>query len=184
MKALKTELDILRDVSEALESAGIAFMLTGSIAMNYYAQPRMTRDIDVVMDLSASDAEKLMKLFSQDYYIDREAVLRAISQRSIFNLIHHDSVIKVDGIVRKDGPYRREEFTRKRRVTIGDFQTWIVSLEDLILSKLHWAKDSRSELQLRDVRNLLRLDCDHNYLRSRAQTLGVQQLLEEILSES
>jgi len=183
LKVLKTELDILRDVSEALESAGIAFMVTGSVAMNYYAQPRMTRDIDVVMDLRASDAEKLMKLFSHDYYIDGEAVLSAIRQRTLFNLIHHDSVIKVDGIVRKADPYRQEEFTRKRRVTIGDFQTWIVSLEDLILSKLHWAKDSRSELQLRDVRNLLRLDCDHNYLRTRAKTLGVEQLLEELLAE-
>lgn len=159
-------------------------MVTGSVAMNYYAQPRMTRDIDVVMDLRASDAEKLMKLFSHDYYIDREAVLSAIRQQTLFNLIHHDSVIKVDAIVRKADPYRQEEFTRKRRVTIGDFQTWIVSLEDLILSKLHWAKDSRSELQLRDVRNLLRLDCDHNYLRSRAQILGVQELLEEIMSEA
>jgi predicted nucleotidyltransferase len=180
---VKTELDILRDVSERLQSAGIQFMVTGSVAMNYYAQPRMTRDIDVVMDLKDSDVGTLMKLFGQDYYIDREAVVRAIGQRSIFNLIHQQSVIKVDGIVRKDNPYRLEEFSRKQRVTIGDFETWIVSLEDLILSKLHWARDSRSELQLRDVRNLLRLDCDHDYLRSRANPLGVDHMLEELLEE-
>lgn len=180
---MKTELDILRDVSERLDSVGIPFMVTGSVAMNYYAQPRMTRDIDVVMDLKDSDVGTLMKLFEQDYYIDREAVVRAIGQRSIFNLIHQDSVIKVDGIVRKDDPYRHEEFARKKLVTIGDFQTWIVSLEDLILSKLYWARDSRSELQLRDVLNLLRLNCDLDYLRSRAKTLSVEQLLEEMLAE-
>jgi hypothetical protein len=180
---LKTELDILRDVSERLESGGIAFMVTGSVAMNYYAQPRMTRDIDVVMALKDTDAGKLIKLFSSDYYIDHEAVVRAITRRSIFNLIHQDSVIKVDGIVRKDDPYRQEEFARKKRVNIGEFQTWVVSLEDLILSKLYWARDSRSELQLRDVRNLLHLDCDPDYLHSRAKTLGVEQLLEEMLGE-
>ncbi len=180
---MKTELDILRDVSERLASAGIAFMLTGSMAMNYYAQPRMTRDIDVVMALKESDAETLMDLFRVDYYIDREAIVRAIARRSIFNLIHQDSVIKVDGIVCKADPYRQEEFARRQRVNIGDFQTWIVSLEDLILSKLYWARDSGSELQLRDVRNLLRLNCDLDYLRSRAKTLAVEQLLEKLLAE-
>ncbi|MGH9955682.1 MAG: nucleotidyl transferase AbiEii/AbiGii toxin family protein [Pyrinomonadaceae bacterium] len=180
---MKTELDILRDISERLASAGIAFMVTGSVAMNYYAQPRMTRDIDVVMALKESDAGTLVNLFRQDYYIDGEAVRRAIAQRSVFNFIHQESVIKVDGIVRKDDPYRREEFDRKKQVKIGNFQTRIVSLEDLILSKLYWARDSRSELQLRDVRNLLRLDCDHDYLRSRAKTLAVEKLLEELLAE-
>jgi hypothetical protein len=178
---LKTELDILRDVSERLDAAGIEYMVTGSIAMNYYAQPRMTRDIDVVMALEKSDGERLIHLFSEDYYIDQQAVDRAIAERSIFNLIHQDSVIKVDGIVRKNEAYREEEFARRKRITIADFQTWIVSLEDLILSKLYWARDSHSELQLRDVRNLLRRDCDNDYLRSRAKILGVEQVLEELL---
>jgi predicted nucleotidyltransferase len=151
--------------------------------MNYYAQPRMTRDIDVVMDLKESDAGTLIDLFKEDYYIDRDAVIRAIAQRSIFNLIHQDSVIKVDGIVRKDDPYPQEEFARKQRVSIEDFHTWIVSVEDLILSKLYWARNSHSELQLRDVRNLLRIDCDRDYLRSRAKIVGVDQLLEELLAE-
>jgi len=180
---LNTELDILRDVSERLDSAGIEFMVTGSMAMNYYAQPRMTRDIDVVMALEKSDTVRLINLFSEEYYIDQQAVDRAITQRSIFNLIHQDSVIKVDAIVRKDDAYREEEFARRQRVTIADFETWIVSVEDLILSKLYWARDSRSELQLRDVRNLLELDCDRKYLRSRAQILGVEQLLDELLAE-
>ena len=158
-------------------------MVTGSMAMNYYAQPRMTRDIDVVMALEKSDTVRLINLFSEEYYIDQQAVDRAITQRSIFNLIHQDSVIKVDAIVRKDDAYREEEFARRQRVTIADFETWIVSVEDLILSKLYWARDSRSELQLRDVRNLLELDCDRKYLRSRAQILGVEQLLDELLAE-
>jgi hypothetical protein len=119
---LKTELDILSDLSKRLDSAGIGYMVTDSVAMNYSTQPRMTRDIDVVMELRESDAETLTNLFIQDYYIDREAIVRAIAQRSIFNLIHQDSVIKVDGIIRKDDPYRQEEFARKQRVTIGDFR--------------------------------------------------------------
>jgi len=67
------------------------------------------------------------------------------------------------------------------RITLGDFQTWIVTREDLILSKLYWARDSKSELQLRDVRNLLSSDCDMPYLFSRVENLGVKSLLEEIV---
>ncbi len=64
----------------------------------------------------------------------------------MFNLIHHASVIKVDCVVLKDEPYRQEEFARRREVIVGGFQTWIVSREDLILSKLYWARESKSEM--------------------------------------
>ena len=76
---IQTELDILREVSGLLESAGIAFMLTGSVAMHYYAQPRMTRDIDLVVALDQKDAETIVRLFEGDYYVDRQAVHRAIA---------------------------------------------------------------------------------------------------------
>lgn len=179
---LETELDILRDVSRRLESARIAFMLTGSVAMNYYAQPRMTRDIDLVVALGGTHAESFVRLFESEYYVDRRAVADAIAQRSMFNLIHNETIIKVDCIVLKSDAYRQEEFARRRQISLGDFQTWIVSREDLILSKLHWAKDSKSELHLRDVKNLLGPDCDAVYLCSRASALGVDGLLKEVLA--
>jgi hypothetical protein len=177
---MQNELDILREVSERLESAGIAFMLTGSVAMNYYAQPRMTRDIDLVAALDKTDVEAFARLFEADYYVDRQAVSRAVAHRSPFNLIHNESVIKVDFIVLKADTYRQEEFARRRRITLGDFQTWIVSCEDLILSKLYWAPSSRSEMQLSDVRNLLAVECDIEYLRRQAARLGVDELLAEV----
>jgi hypothetical protein len=179
---IETELDLLRDVSQRMESAGIAFMLTGSVAMNYYSQPRMTRDIDLVVALDEVQAETIVRLFEVDYYVDSQAVSRAIAQRSIFNLIHNETVIKVDCIVLKSDAYRQEEFGRRQQVTLGDFQTWIVTREDLILSKLYWAKESKSEMQLRDVRNLLAPDCDAVYLHSHAPTLGVEELLKEVLA--
>jgi Nucleotidyl transferase of unknown function (DUF2204) len=177
---MQNELDILRDVSERLESAGIAFMLTGSVAMNYYAQPRMTRDIDLVVALDEAVVEFFVQLFETDYYIDRQAVSRAVAIRSLFNLIHNDSVIKVDFILLKADAYRQEEFARRQRITLGDFQTWIVSREDLILSKLYWARSSRSELQLRDVRNLIAAECDVEYLHRQAKRLLVDELLMEV----
>lgn len=176
---IQTELDVLRDVSERLTAGGVSFMLTGSMAMNYYARPRMTRDIDLVVKLAPSQIDLLISMFEADYYVERLAVARAIAERSIFNLIHNETIIKLDCIILKSDLYRQEEFERRRRVTLGDFDTWIVSREDLILSKLYWARDSKSELQLRDVKNLLTADCDMTYLYSRAEGLGVKALLTE-----
>ena len=178
---IQTELDVLRDVSQRLESAGIAFMLTGSVAMNYYSQPRMTRDIDLVVSLNEAQTEKFFRLFEKAYYFDRQIVAHAISRHSMFNLIHNDAVIKVDCVVLKTDAYRQEEFARRKQINLGDFETWIVSREDLILSKLFWARNSKSEIQLRDVRNLLSTDCDMEYIRSRARKLNVDELLEELL---
>ena len=104
------EIDIVRDVSLRLEKGCLAYMLTGSMAMNYYAQPRMTRDIDVVIALEPRDTEAIISLFSPDYYVSAEAVSSSIARESMFNLIHHESVIKVDCIVRKHSPYRLTEF--------------------------------------------------------------------------
>jgi hypothetical protein len=179
-RMIQTELDVLRDVSERLTAGGVSFMLTGSMAMNYYAQPRMTRDIDLVVKLASDQIDLLISMFAADYYVERRAVARAIAERSIFNLIHNETIIKLDCIILKSDLYRQEEFERRRLVTLGNFDTWIVSREDLILSKLYWARDSKSELQLRDVKNLLTADCDMAYLYSRAEGLGVMALLTEV----
>ena len=180
---MQNELDIVRDVSTKFDAAGIRYMLTGSMAMNYYAQPRMTRDIDIVVALEARDAPRVVQLFSHDYYVAREAVESSIACQSLFNLIHNESVIKVDCIVRKQSEYRLVEFNRRQRIKIERFETWIVSKEDLILSKLFWAKDSHSELQLGDVRNLLATGYDHDYIAKWTAKLGLDSLWLEVLHE-
>jgi hypothetical protein len=180
---IETELDVLRDVTQRLESADIAYMLTGSMAMNYYAQPRMTRDIDLVIEVAREQIEGLIRVFESDYYIDRLSVTKAVAQRSMFNLIQNQAIVKVDCVVLKDDDYRREEFARRTRVNMGNVETWIVSREDLILSKLVWAKTSQSEMQLRDVENLLTGKCDVNYLRNHATDLMVITVLEKLLGK-
>ena len=174
------ESDVLRDVSRRLDGAGIAFMLTGSLAMNYYAQPRMTRDIDVVVELGPGDTPKIVNLFRPDYYVSPEAVDESIRQQSMFNLIHNESIIKVDFVIRKNQTFRQEEFQRRKRIRIQDFDTWIVTKEDLILSKLYWARDSRSERQLTDVQNLIATGCDTAYISRWAKDLGVAELWKEL----
>lgn len=176
------ELDIIRDVAERLGRADLAYMLTGSLAMSFYAEPRMTRDIDLVVEMEGADAERVYALFEGDYYVSLEAIREAAAHASMFNIIHNESLIKVDLIVRKDEPYRRTEFARRRAVRVGDLEVFIVSKEDLILSKLYWAKDSQSELQLRDVKNLLDTGYDRAYLEPWLHELGLYPWAERWLS--
>jgi hypothetical protein len=173
------EFDVLSDVSSRLTKAGIAYMLTGSLAMNYYSQPRMTRDIDLVVEASPGDVDTILSVLEPDYYVDRDAVSRAIAYERAFNIIHNVAFIKVDCIIRKSSEYRRLEFGRRIEVTIQGSKVWLVSKEDLIISKLYWASDSHSELQLRDVKNLLASGYDVDYLEQWTRALELSTLLEE-----
>ncbi|MEY2538972.1 MAG: hypothetical protein QOG67_2712 [Verrucomicrobiota bacterium] len=175
------EIDIVRDISRKFEQAGIPYMLTGSMAMNYYAQPRMTRDIDVVIAIEPEDVDRVAALFRPDYYVSEENIRESLAHQSIFNLIHQESVIKVDCIIRKSTEYRQVEFERRQKISILDFTTFIVSKEDLIISKLFWAKDSHSEVQLGDVKNLLATGYDAAYLRRWTREPGLDNLLAECL---
>ena len=94
------ELAVLSDVVARLQSAHIDYMLTGSVAMNYYAEPRVTRDIDIVVALADADADKVIEAFEKDYYLSRDAVVEAVRHQRIFNLVHYQNVVKVDMIVR------------------------------------------------------------------------------------
>jgi hypothetical protein len=179
---MSEEIDVLKIVTGRLEHAGIGYMMTGSMALNYYALPRMTRDIDLVVDLSPPDAELIIDLFRSDFYVDGEAVRRAIERRESFNAIEMTRVVKVDFVVRKDSTYRRMEFARKRQASVDGHPLFIVAPEDLVISKLDWARATRSEIQLRDVRSILESvrDLDHAYMAEWIDRLGLEALYREV----
>ncbi len=174
------QLAFLKEIASRLQSAGIPYMMTGSMAMALYSVPRMTRDIDLVIDCELEDAARLAALFEPDCYADRDAIREAILRRSMFNIIHNEWIIKADFIIRKDEPYRRLEFERRRRLDIEGDPIFAVSVEDLILSKLHWARQSGSELQQRDVRTIISstADLDWPYLEEWASRLDLGDMLD------
>jgi hypothetical protein len=176
------ELSVLKLVTGRLEAAGLAYMVTGSVALSFYAEPRMTRDVDLVVDLRRSDTTRVLELFGAEFDVDADRIRDAITQRSMFNVIHTAAVVKVDIIVRKAGPYREEEFRRRRLAEIDGVPMWVVSAEDLVLSKLDWARDSRSEVQLRDVRRLIKAQprLDWTYVEQWAARQGLLDLVSEV----
>ncbi|MCI0451337.1 MAG: hypothetical protein L0Z51_02970 [Candidatus Latescibacteria bacterium] len=169
-------------ITSRLQSARIPFMITGSMALAVYAIPRMTRDIDLVVECQPDDAVRIAGLFQADCYVDVTEIQEAVLHRSMFNIIHNEWIVKADFIVRKDDEYRRLEFSRRRDLDIAGTTMPVVSVEDLILSKLSWAKASESEPQFRDARTLVATvsKLDWPYLQKWAGVLGVSQLLDEV----
>jgi hypothetical protein len=141
----------------------------------------MTRDIDLVVEVKPVDVDKIVSLFSKDCYIDRDSVRQAVDAHSMFNIIHNEWVVKADFIIRKDEEYRREEFARRQKVVIEDMAIFVVSAEDLILSKLVWGKKSQSDLQLRDALQMMSTvsELDWEYMKKWAVFLGIDALLEK-----
>jgi len=179
---MNEQLEFLKLIVARLDSSGIQYMLTGSLALALYARPRMTRDIDLVVECRARDAETIVQLFETDCYVEAQEVRDAIVSRSIFNIIHNEWIVKADFIVRKDGEYRRLEFERRRRFSVEGVPVWVVSAEDLVLSKLFWARDTGSELQGEDARVLVQTaeGLDWSYLEQWAGKLGVTALLSKL----
>lgn len=177
-------INIVQEIAKRLESVDIEYMFTGSMAMNFYAVPRMTRDVDIVVELQQPDAQKIYNLFEKDFYIDLKMILDAIKNHGMFNIIHYESVFKVDFIVKKDHPYRIEEFKRKRKISFEGMDIFIVSPEDLIISKLIWIKDSMSEQQIKDIENLFRCvkSLDLAYIDRWTDYLGVKEIYEKVIS--
>jgi len=182
---MSEELEVLKAVTSRLDGAGISYMVCGSIAANYYTTPRMTRDIDMVIELEPCDIGKFVGLFEHDFYVDREMIAGEVSRRGMFNLIHNQSVVKIDFIIKKSSPYQRAEFSRRTGVLVGQCPMWFASPEDLVISKLIWAKDSHSEMQLKDVANLIGTvkNLDMEYVGQWIRKLGLERVFKEAKNE-
>ncbi len=176
--------ELLAKVVEALDAAGINHMVTGSFASTFHGEPRMTRDIDVVIDPDETSIVLFAEQFDPAIFYMNDATA-ATAQRDMFNVIDVTTGWKVDLIVRKDRPFSVEEFGRRVPVVIGGVATCVASAEDTILSKLEWSHRSGSERQMRDVVAVIqvqRQQLDIDYLEHWATELGIADLLHEALN--
>lgn len=166
--------DLFKEITSALESKNIPYMISGSMAMLAYSVSRTTRDIDVVIELSEESLEEFIAIFGDHFYINRATVKEELTRLGMFNVIDHRSGLKIDFIVKKNSPYRNVEFERRTRQSLLGHEAWVVSLEDLILSKLIWIQQIQSDRQQEDIMNLLENPVtDKAYLKKWINELGL-----------
>jgi hypothetical protein len=142
-------------ITDVLDQYQIPYMLSGSIAMGLYTVPRMTRDIDFIIRLEAKNVDLFVSSFKEGFYCERDVIKEAIDGPvKMFNIIDHATGYKADFVVLKGDPFRQEEFNRRLMVTYFGKTIYVVSPEDLLLSKLIWIQDFQSAIQMEDIKNL------------------------------
>jgi hypothetical protein len=157
-----TQAELLAAIADRLETAGIPFMVVGSVAASLHGEPRTTIDIDVVIDPSGGESLRqfVASLPASKYYVDDSAAIEAFQRRSSFNVIEHATGWKVDLMVRRERPFSRIEFDRRIEVSLYGRQTPVATAEDTIIAKLEWAVAGESQRQLRDVARILSISGD------------------------
>ena len=149
-------LSFFQKITDVLDQYQIPYMLSGSIALGIYTVPRMTRDIDFVIHLEAKNLDLFVDSFKEGFYCDRDGIKDAmVGPVKMFNIIDHESGYKADFVILKDDPFRLEEFRRRLKVDYFEKTIYVVSPEDLLISKLIWIQDFQSAVQMEDIKSLV-----------------------------
>ena len=177
-------------VTQLLESLQVPYVIGGSMASTTYGRIRTTMDVDIVADMKLVHVTPFVKSLQDEFYVDEQAVEKAIQSRRSFNLIHLETMFKVDIFVVKERPFDQQQLSRRQLQMIGTNETdtaYVTSPEDTILAKLDWYRlgGEVSERQWRDIQGILEVSgsqLDETYLREWARNLGVDDLLRRLLT--
>lgn len=182
----------LRPLVDAFDALGVRSYVTGSVASSAHGVARASLDVDIVAVIEPAHIDPLVRRLEADYYVPADRMRSAARERTSFNLIHLDTMFKIDVFVMKDRAFDREAMQRARPQAIDDSPGApafnLSSAEDTILAKLEWFRrgGESSERQWRDVVGVLRVtpNADRGYLTTWASSLGVADLLERALADA
>ena len=185
-------IEVTLKVTGVLEKLGVPYVIGGSLASTLYGMIRTTQDSDVITEMQPEHVQEFVASLQGEFFIDEEMITDSILNNSSFNIIHRDSMFKVDIFIPSQRPFQRSQFTRAQRQTF-EFETTLsanfASPEDTILSKLEWYRmgDEVSERQWRDILGVLKTragELDLNYMQTWAKEIKVSDLLQRALKES
>ena len=197
---LTEQIAVTLAVVDALDALGVPYAIGGSFASALHGVMRATMDADLVADLCLEHVEPLAQALGDAFYADAEMMRDAIRRHGSFNLIHLDTVFKVDVFVAKPRPFDRSQLARRQLHLLSEDperHAYVISAEDVVLSKLEWYRmggedfgelsRAVSDRQWRDVLGVLKVQgdrLDQDYLRRMSVELGVTDLLERVLEEA
>jgi hypothetical protein len=177
---------VVIDLLNLLNNRRIQYMISGSVASMYYGEPRLTHDIDLVVDIKLEKALGLVDLLGENYYISDEGIKNALIHQTMFNIIHNDTGLKIDFWILTDSEFDVSRFERRVVHIIEGTKYFFSSLEDTILVKLIWLKESGHSKHGDDINSMIELNndkLDRNYLNkwilfldlgTQAKQLGIE----------
>jgi len=185
-------IEVTLKVTGAFEKLGVPYLIGGSLASTLHGMVRTTQDSDVISEMRPEHLQPFVLALQDEFYIDEEMIAESIQHNSSFNIIHRETMFKVDVFIPRPRPFLHAQLARAQRQTFT-FETNIsakfASAEDTILSKLEWYRmgGEVSDRQWRDIIGVLKTragELDLVYLRKWAAELHVSDLLERALKES
>ncbi|MGA2618356.1 MAG: hypothetical protein ABSF26_12150 [Thermoguttaceae bacterium] len=178
--------ELLHHVVDVLEQQGITYLLVGSLASGVYGEPRLTHDIDVVVELRPDQAARLCTAFpSPEYYVSEQAARAAVATGGQFNVIHPASGNKIDFMIARRDAWGLSQISRRRREQILPGRPgYTAAPEDVILGKLWYYQEGGSEKHLRDIAGILQVsgdEIDMEYVGHWAQQLGLSDEWQAVI---
>jgi hypothetical protein len=176
-------------VVDVLAGLGVRYLVGGSLASSLHGIPRATHDVDLVVDLQDDHVLPFVRALEGTFYVDEGRVRESVRCRSSFNVIHLETMLKVDIHLLTDDPASQREMARRELYRVSDelpHDLFVASAEDTILRKLPWFRlgGSTSDRQWQDILGILAVQgdtLDSDYLETQAEALGVSDLLSKIL---
>jgi hypothetical protein len=161
-------------------------MITGGAAVGFWGHIRTTMDVDIVIQVAAPELLDLfLKKIGEEAYVSLDEAKNALAKKGMFNIINNETCFKVDIIpLDEKNAYEIEKFSRRLKINFEGKDFFVISPEDLIISKLIWSKNSGgSERQRSDCESIWVLNkstIDTDYMKSWAAKLGIKRELGEL----
>ncbi len=184
--------EVTLKVTSTLEKLAVPYLVGGSLASTLYGMVRSTQDSDIIAEMRLEHLQPFVSALQDEFYIDDEMIAESIQHNSSFNIIHRDTMFKVDVFIPRPRPFLQSQLTRAKRQIFSletEISAKFASPEDTILSKLEWYRlgGEVSDRQWRDILGVLKMragELDLAYMQKWAKELKVEDLLDRALEEA
>lgn len=164
---------LLERITKIFKKLDIQYMISGSMAMNFYSVSRATRDIDIVVHMQEKDITDFINNL-KNFYFNKETIIKETKNHGMYNIIDFETGFKIDIILLRNTEYFKEAFSNKLIKNELGFDIDVISLEDLIIAKLLWIQHLQSDRQKEDIKMLLNnKNINFEYLKKWIKTLNI-----------
>ena len=177
-------------VTKVFDSLQIRYFVGGSLASSLHGIPRATQDIDIIAELETSHILPFITDLQDKFYVDADMIEEAIKRKSSFNIIHLETMFKVDIFISKKDKRSHEEMNRRQEYDLeANYKLFVASPEDIILAKLYWYKlgGEISDKQWNDIQGVFQVQKETlniSYLNDKAKEMKLLNLLFNALKEA
>ena len=178
------ELNVALEIIRALKSHHVEFMVTGSLASNYWGRPRSTQDVDVVLRAEHLDLSAFLAALGPEYRSDRQLQFETITATQRYVITHVPTQFKAELFALSDDPFDQSRFQRRTEGVFEDMSIPFSTPEDTVVQKLRWLKGSGTQKHREDLRSVLAVQKDNldwDYVRRWTGQHSTNELLDEIM---